>query len=137
MYKSSVIKANGLLFNELMDLYEDVSFCINYLKKCDNIAYINKAYYVYNIGINTQSLSSGFNMKSAENSMQYISYLKEYFEYWGATGRKKLLVESTNRIVNVVYMAALVNVSMLNYIINFYNKQTYIKEILSSRGGFH
>lgn len=73
-------------------------------------------------------------MKSAENSMQLISCLKDYFECWKNAGREKFFVESSNRIVSVVYMAALINVCTLTYVIDYYANHICIKELISYRG---
>ena len=59
VFKRKIIEKNNLFFNENFNFNEDILFCLNYLKNCNNIVNIDKSLYLY--VCDTSGLSKKYN----------------------------------------------------------------------------
>lgn len=79
MYKKSIIDKYNIRFNESLAYFEDINFCILYLKKTQKIYYINESLYKY-MQINADSLANRYKKNFPETSHLTLSSQKELLE---------------------------------------------------------
>lgn len=105
MYSAEVIKQNGFIFDDRIDLGEDLLFNLEYLKQCREVYFVEKQLYNYLI-INKNSITGGFKKDYFENERMLFKKVRDYLiERNSFNGDNKYLTEVTyyNRIVRCLY----------------------------------
>ena len=99
IYKSDIIKANKIFFDDSISIAEDLKFNIEYIKRCNSFCHINEVLYNYRI----TSSGLGFRYRNDANEIKiellkmleeeysknkidkkyiFFSYLKQYIAYF-------------------------------------------------------
>ena len=79
LYKKSIIDKYHIRFNESLAYYEDINFCISYLKRTKTLYYINESLYKY-MQINVNSLASKYKFNFPEISSLTLAAQKDLLE---------------------------------------------------------
>lgn len=76
LYKKEIIEKNRIFFDEKISLGEDTIFVFEYLKYCENIAFVKDCGYIY-YQMGTESLMTKFRVDAYDNAKKVYSRLME------------------------------------------------------------
>ena len=79
LYKKSIIDKYKIRFNESLAYYEDINFCLSYLKRTKTLYYINESLYKY-MQINVNSLARRYKSNFPEISNLTLKAQKDLLE---------------------------------------------------------
>lgn len=76
MFKTSCLKDKSIRIHENLDLREDIVFVLDMLPHIENIVYMPQAYYLYDKGMNANSLSNTYLTENRHYYDQEVLWLK-------------------------------------------------------------
>lgn len=128
LYVADIIKSNNIKFVKDIHNGEDLLFNIEYLKRCNNIAVLNKAYYNYVHFNNPNSLTKDYKKNFLENRKLIYNELKNFLEEYSidVSQNEKFLRE----LFSSYLIQVLSNVFHANAKLSFKMKKTEIEMIL-------
>lgn len=78
MYRNEIINSNRIRFDTSRKIYEDVSFCLEYLQHCQKVSICSEPLYSYCENSNN-SITGTYQIKFSDDSYQYCNELLENF----------------------------------------------------------
>jgi len=123
LYFSSIIKKNGIEFDNSIDWGEDLMFNLEYLGYCNNITIIDKLLYNY-INYNNDSITSKFNSELYNNQQNMYKKVREFLK-----SNNKYLGENKQVVERKFTDAIVMCLSNLFYKNSNYNKIEIINKI--------
>ena len=126
LYKKSIIDQYKIRFDESLSYFEDINFCLSYLKRSKKIYFINEGLYKY-MQINENSLANRYKVNFAKISNLTLKSQKELLEtIYGPN----MMFEEFNKIVIDDFNWGIRN--EINHKNNFIEKYKNINELIKS-----
>jgi glycosyltransferase involved in cell wall biosynthesis len=130
LYKSEVIKKYNIIFNDDIEMGEDLLFNLEYIKHCNNVGIINDQLYNYLNFNNTDSLTSDFKKDYWENQQMLYRELEEFLNNNFFTKQNKYIIDSA--YANTI-IACMENLFHKNSNLSSKDKHEKIVEIISDK----
>lgn len=94
IYRTDIIRKNGLLFDERIGYGEDLIFNLAYLEYADSIYYVREPFYIYHLS------NGGYSAKNAKNKKYRMAMYAALEKYVGDDS-KSLRLSATMKLVRL------------------------------------
>ena len=125
LYLSSIIKENGILFDEKYELGEDYLFNLEYLYYTEKACYINEPLYIYTVS--DDGLKLKYRKDKFDIEYRLTKILKEYYL------KKGYSMDFVNNQFARIYYNGIIDIYKSNNLANRKEKDEQLKEFISRK----
>ncbi|MBR3674424.1 MAG: glycosyltransferase family 2 protein [Clostridia bacterium] len=125
LYLSSIIKENGILFDEKYELGEDYLFNLEYLYYTEKACYINEPLYIYTVS--DDGLKLKYRKDKFDIEYRLTQILKEYYL------KKGYSMDFVNNQFARIYYNGIIDIYKSNNLSNRKEKDEQLKEFISRK----